>query len=60
MKEQNKKEHTQVFSLLEKIDDKLDKLPEKFVTRMEFKAAMWIAWFLATIIWVISYFIFST
>jgi len=40
MKEQNKKEHTQVFSLLEKIDDKLDKLPEKFVTRMEFKAAM--------------------
>ena len=56
MIEQNNKEHCEIKALLTTLSNKLDDLPEKFVTRLEFKAVAAALGTLSIIIWFIVWF----
>ena len=61
MKEQNQKEHKELFKSFEKLSNKFDivvsKLDNTYVMRREFKVAIGLLWVFATIIWIIWFFI---
>lgn len=57
MVEQNNKEHWEIKDLLTTLSKKIDNLEKKYVTRLEFKAVSLSIWLIATIIWIIWFFI---
>jgi hypothetical protein len=57
MEEQNNKEHWEIKTLLTSLSNKIDNLENKYVTRLEFKAVSIFLWALATLIWIIVFFI---
>lgn len=56
MEVQNNKEHWEIKEVLDKISDKIDRMPENFVTRLEFKAVAAALWTLSVIVWLIAFF----
>ena len=57
MVEQNNKEHWEIKAILNSINQKIDGLDRRYPTRAEFKAVSFAIGALATLIWVISFFI---
>lgn len=57
MVEQNNKEHWEIKELLTSLSGKIDTLEKKYVTRLEFKAVSISIWLLATLLWIVWFFI---
>lgn len=57
MVDQNNKEHWEIKDLLTTLSKKIDTLESKYVTRLEFKAVSLSIWLIATVIWIIWFFI---
>ena len=57
MVEQNNKEHWEIKDLLTTLSSKIDDLEKKYVTRLEFKAVSISIWLLATLLWIVWFFI---
>lgn len=59
MVDQNNKEHWEIKDLLTTLSKKIDTLESKYVTRLEFKAVSLSIWLIATVIWIIWFFIWK-
>ena len=57
MIEQYNKEYKEIKNMLTSLEDKIDWLDSRYPTRAEFKAVSFAIGMLATLIWVISFFI---
>ena len=57
MEKQNKVEHWEIKDLLTTLSSKIDDLEKKYVTRLEFKAVSISIWLLATLLWIVWFFI---
>ncbi len=57
MEKQNKVEHWEIKALLTTLSSKIDDLEKKYVTRLEFKAVSISIWLLATLLWIIWFFL---